>query len=111
MTTIASGQVSGGQGGQQNLNTSFSALNNSLSQKWALINSGNKKVGGLTGRQQMHQSTSNLAQTLTPGYNQLNSSTNKFQSKIGGGGGFASRLQSKQTPGGAAAKEETGIIG
>ena len=84
------------QQSQGNLNTSFSALNNSLSQKWAAINSGQKKIGGLTGRPQMQQSQSNLAQTMGPGgSNALNTSSNKFQSKMQGG--FANRLQNKQS--------------
>jgi hypothetical protein len=66
------------------LNTSFSALNNSLSQKWAQINS-NKKFGGLTGRPQM-DNTNKLAQSMVPQSfgqnNNLNLSQNKFQSKI-----------------------------
>ena len=38
---------------QQNLNTSFSDMNQKLSNKWAIINQGsNKKMGGLTGREQ-----------------------------------------------------------
>lgn len=41
-----------GGGNQQNLHTSFSALNNSFSQKWAAINS-NKKIGSITGRPQL----------------------------------------------------------
>jgi len=95
-----SSMVGAGQQSQNNLNTSFSALNNSLSQKWAAINSsGPKKFGGLTGRPQTAQ-TGMLAQTITPGMggtNALNTSNNKFQSKMQGG--FANRLQNKQAPG------------
>ena len=57
--------AAGGNGG--NLNSSFSALNNSLSAKWAKINSGQKKIGGLTGRPGMAQSSQNLAQTVNYG--------------------------------------------
>lgn len=49
---------------QQNLNTSFSEMNRNLSNKWAIINQGsNKKMGGLTGRDQA-ASTNNLANTM-----------------------------------------------
>jgi hypothetical protein len=99
-------------GGTNNLNSSFSALNNSLSQKWAQINSGPKKIGGLTGRPGALQSTSALAQTANPGFSAqgtstLNTSNNKFQRKatagaaagsIGGGiGGFAERVQKQHS--------------
>lgn len=93
-----SAMAHGSSGG--NLNSSFSALNSSLSQKWAQINSGQKKIGGLTGRPGFGQSASNLAQTVGPGaggqaQGSLNNSNNKFQSKMTGG--FASRMQTKST--------------
>lgn len=119
-----------GGGNQQNLHTSFSALNNSFSQKWAAINS-NKKIGSITGRPQL-ESQNKLAQSMLPGSNfgggnKLNMSQNKFQSKMQGGGaaagggigggiggGFASRLQNKannSSLGGKQEEEETGTIG
>jgi hypothetical protein len=84
------------QGGEQQLNSSFSAMNNSISQKWAAINSdGKSKFGGLTGRPQTAGGNM-MAQTLTAGMGStaaLNNSNNKFQSKLGGG--LASRLENK----------------
>lgn len=112
-------------GGANNLNSSFSALNNSLSQKWAQINSGPKKIGGLTGRPGALQSSSALAQTVNPGFgaqgaNALNTSNNKFQRKatggagagsIGGGiGGFAERVQKQQSTT-ALPQPPSGLIG
>jgi len=97
---------------QSNLNTSFSALNSSLSQKWAAINSSGKpKIGGLTGRPTTAGAPGmNLAQTITPGLNnQLNTSNNKFQSKMQSG--FASRLQSKAQPASGIPQAATGQIG
>ena len=121
------GTVVGGGGNQ--LNSSFSALNTSLSQKWAQINGGPKKMGGLTGRPGALQSSSALAQTVNPGFgaqgaNALNTSNNKFQRKatagagagsigggIGGGiGGFAERVQ-KQQSATALPNAPSGLIG
>ena len=84
--------------GQQNLNTSFSAMNQNISQKWAQISGSSKKIGGLTGRSTMNP-TNNLAQTINAGTsNPLNTSNNKFQSKVQGS--FASRIQQNKFGGG-----------
>ena len=92
-------------GAANNLNTSFSVLNNNLSQKWAAINSGQKKVGGLTGRPQT--ANTQLAQTITSNaVNPLNTSHNKFQSKMG----LMNKM--KSNPSNAVVQQpNTGIIG
>ena len=60
---------------QNNLNTSFSDLNQKLSNQWANIQNSNKKAGQFSGRPTITQTTTQLAQTinLTSGAGMRNS--------------------------------------
>jgi hypothetical protein len=90
--------VTGTNQNQSGLNTSFSAMNHQLSEKWRNINK--DKKGAITGRPQQTQSSTNLSQTMNNGFqarNSLNTSNNKFQSKVQGGA-FANRVQNASKP-------------
>ena len=70
----------------QGLNTSFSELNKNISDKWGAL----KNKGNATGRPQLNQTISG-AGVGAMGTNQLNTSNNKFQSRLQGS--FANRMQ------------------